>query len=275
LSRRTRITSAPRCCCTSGKNSGSGRPTRRARIDAAAVAQHGDLVGDREHLVHAVRDVDDGHAAVAQAADDLEHLLDFVAAQRGGRLVHQQHLGIDADGLGNLQQLALGDAQATQQALRVEHEADLGQPAASLLAHRRPVQPTQRVAAFAPEKEVLVDAQLRHLVELLMDDRNAQALRVARVTQLQRHAVELDHTLVAAIDAGHDLQQRRLARAVFADQRMHFAAAQREVHLVQRLDAGKTLADPARAQPDWPFVGLRFVRGERGRHVAGAISLRK
>lgn len=41
-------------------------------VDAAAVAQHGDLAAHRVQLVQAVADVDHGDALVAQAADDRE-----------------------------------------------------------------------------------------------------------------------------------------------------------------------------------------------------------
>ena len=45
---------------------------RVQRLDAAAVAQHRDAIGQSKDLVHLVRDVQDGHAARAQPVDDAE-----------------------------------------------------------------------------------------------------------------------------------------------------------------------------------------------------------
>ena len=50
------------------------------------------------------------------------------------------------------------------------------------------------------------------------------------------------------IDAGEDLDQRRLAGAVLADQRRHFARPQRETDIVQRAHAGKALGDARHRQ---------------------------
>ena len=58
-----------------------------------------------------------------------------------------------------------------------------------------------------------------HQVQLLMDDADAERLRRARVTDVDLFAKILDRTAVALVDTGQDLHQRRLARAVFTDQR--------------------------------------------------------
>ena len=58
--------------------------------DRLAVAQHGDAVADREHLLELVRDVDRGDALVAEAADDPEQDLDLRLGERSGRLVEDE-----------------------------------------------------------------------------------------------------------------------------------------------------------------------------------------
>ena len=57
------------------------------------VAQHRDTIGELEHLVEVVRDVDDRHAPLLQAVDDLEQSMDVVARQRGRRLVEHEQVG--------------------------------------------------------------------------------------------------------------------------------------------------------------------------------------
>ena len=48
--------------------------------------------------------------------------------------------------------------------------------------------------------------------------------------------------------AGHDLDERRFARAVFADERMHFAWAQVERDVFERLHAGERFVNSARLE---------------------------
>ena len=73
----------------------------------AAVAQHGDPVGQVQHLFHAMRDVDDGDALGAELADDLEELLRLAGGQRGRGLVHDDDAGLEGQGLGDLHHLHL------------------------------------------------------------------------------------------------------------------------------------------------------------------------
>ncbi|GAA4052457.1 hypothetical protein GCM10023063_45940 [Arthrobacter methylotrophus] len=66
------------------------------RVDgghALAQALDVDPVGDVEHVRHAVADQDDGQAAVAQVADQLEDLVRFAHAQGRRRLVQDDDLG--------------------------------------------------------------------------------------------------------------------------------------------------------------------------------------
>ena len=56
-------------------------------------------------------------------------------------------------------------------------------------------------------------------------------------------AVQADGAGVGLVEAGDDLDQRRLAGAVLAEQRMHLAGADVEADPVQRAHAGKRLGD--------------------------------
>ena len=78
------------------------------------VAQHRHPVGEQEHLLEPVADVDDGDAAVPQQPDDIEQPLDIVLGQRRGRLVHDQDAGIVGKRLGDLDPLAIADATASR-----------------------------------------------------------------------------------------------------------------------------------------------------------------
>ena len=88
--------------------------------DVLAVAHHGDGVAEGEDLVEAVRDEDQRATLVAQAAGDGEEPLDLDAAERRGRLVHDQQAGVERDGLGDLDDLLVGDGQAAGRTARVD-----------------------------------------------------------------------------------------------------------------------------------------------------------
>ena len=95
---------------------------------------------------------------------------------------------------------------------------------------------------LAADEDVLRRRQVGHQVQLLMDYADAQLLRAARRADFDRLAIEQDLALVGLVDAGEDLHQRRLAGAVLAHQRMHFAGVQLQPDPVQRANARKRLA---------------------------------
>ncbi len=62
----------------------------------AAVAQHRETVANPLYFIQPVRDVDKAHAARLEIADDAVQDFDFAAAQGGGRLIHDDELGLVA-----------------------------------------------------------------------------------------------------------------------------------------------------------------------------------
>ena len=56
--------------------------------------------------------------------DHAEQPLDLDAGQRGGRLVHDQHAGVERERLGDLDDLLVGDRQAAGRPLGVERDAE-------------------------------------------------------------------------------------------------------------------------------------------------------
>ncbi len=66
----------------------------RAGRDPLPVAQDADVVGDLEHFVEVVRDVEDGDAAFLEALDGAEEPLDIGAGQRRRRLVEDEQVSL-------------------------------------------------------------------------------------------------------------------------------------------------------------------------------------
>ena len=92
--------------------------------------------------------------------------------------------------------------------------------------HRPVVQPLERAEAvheLALEEHVVGDGEARDQGEILVDGVDAERPRVVDRAQLHLLAVDEDLAAVGLLEAGEDLDQRRLAGAVVADQPEHLA----------------------------------------------------
>ena len=78
----------------------------------AAEPQHDDPVGDGHDVGHVVADEDDAEAVLAQPLDEVEHLGGLGDAERGGRLVEHDDLGLAEERAGDRDGLALPAGQA-------------------------------------------------------------------------------------------------------------------------------------------------------------------
>ena len=101
----------------------------------------------------------------------------------------------------------------------------------------RPIPSLRRVA----EEDVLGDGQLGKEQQLLVDGGDAAGRGVARGDRLQRLVADVDGAAVRRVGAGDDLDQRRLAGAVLAEQRVHLAGLHVEVDVLQHADAAEGL----------------------------------
>ena len=77
-------------------------------------------------------------------------------------------------------------------------------------------------------------------------------------------AVEQDRTGVRPVYAGHDLDQRGLARTVLADQRVHLARIERQRNILHRLRGVEAFGDVL-------HLKYGYWDGSRIRHVGLVI----
>jgi len=175
-------------------------------------------VAQIEHLVETVGDEDQRPAFVAQAAGDREESIDLHSTERGRRLVHDQQSGVERDGLRDLDDLLVGDGQTQRRAPGVDVHAKPVEQPLSLGVHRRAVDPPSRGQRLAPHEDVLGDREVREEGGLLVDHRHACCLGLGGRGEVDGLTSEAKLARVAAVDAGHDLDQRGLASAVLADE---------------------------------------------------------
>ena len=81
------------------------------RIDIAAIAKHRDAVRQGKNLGHSVTDIDDGNAPGFQLGDDREQGPGLCFRQGCGRFIKDQHVAIECQSLGDLDDLLAGNRQ--------------------------------------------------------------------------------------------------------------------------------------------------------------------
>ena len=80
---------------------------------------------------------------------------------------------------------------------------------------------------------------MRNQAEFLEHDADAGRDRIVIVREMAGGAVDFDRAGIRLMNAAQDLHQRRLARAVLAEQRVDLAARNLQINVGQRLHARK------------------------------------
>ena len=236
--------------------------------DPPAVAQHGDGSAIAEDLVEVMRDEHDADAALAQAADHAEEVFDVVGGQRGGGLVEHEDLGgaaLVVDGAGD------GDDRCGRrpQRSRAVRTASTSSPRSAMAIPRRPsalrppADPPEAVGAVAaPEHDVLDHVERRHQPEVLVDEAQPEPWPAPGDTESQRLArARRCRAGIGRVVAGEDLDQRRLAGPVLADEGVDLARADVMSDAVEDDLTGERLREPVdlehRLVPGEPAVSRR------------------
>ncbi|MDQ0615109.1 hypothetical protein QF046_002750 [Microbacterium sp. W4I4] len=221
-----------------------------------SVAQHREAVADRVDLVEEVRDEEDGDALIAQRAHHGEQALDLCGVQAGGRLVEDEHLRLDGHRAADRDELLQGDGEGGEGLVGVEAlEAEPGERVGGGAVGGPPVD-AEEASDLVSEHHVLTDGEIRGEVDLLVDRRDAGLLRIARAREAAFPADDRDRSGVDPVYPGERLDERRLARAVLAHQRVDLAREQSEVDVVERFHAGELDGDPPHLH-DGLFFGHR------------------
>ncbi len=213
-----------------------------------AVAEHRAIVGELGDLGHAVRDVDDGEAVLAQPLQHLEDAGDVGGGERGGRLVEDQQPGMAGQRLGDLHHLAARQRQACDRRRRVDvlrtgpRQRFGGDAALGAAVDESPF------ARRVDDADIVGDAQMRHQRQFLEDRGDAGGGGIARMREPRLAAVEDHLPLIRLNNPGEDLDQRRLSRAVLTEHGMDASGMAGEIHLAQRLHAAETLRDSGHRQ---------------------------
>ena len=214
--------------------------------------RHG--VRDRGDLLEAVADEDDGDATSPETTHRRKKAVDLVRREGRSRLVHDQEPRARGECLGDLEQLPVGHAEPAHRRGRPEVDPQVVQDPRRLRAHRSPVDRAQAGARASARKDVLRHGQVREDGRLLVHRDDPEPVGRLRVADALRLAADHELARIRLHDARQDLHERRLARSVLADERVHACGLDREADIRHRLHAAVALRDSAQLDERYPLV---------------------
>ena len=198
---------------------GAGRHHLAAPQDRRLVTQGADFL-------QLVRDIQDRRPLRRQLPQGAKQDLHLLRRQHRCRLVHDQQLRVLQQTANDLHPLPLARRQITDHAGRVQR-----QPV--FLAHRPDTrrQFPHRWRVFHPQRHVLRHIQRLEQAEMLKHHRHAQPPRLGRFRRAIGLAAKAHLAAVGPHQPVDHLHQRRFARAILAQKRMHLALGNGERHI--------------------------------------------
>ena len=94
---------------------------------------------------------------------------------------------------------------------------------------------------FPAYEDILGNCQMAHHIQLLVHYDNSCILGFSWIGKLYLFSFICNRTFILCIDSGQHLHQCGLSRSVLSHQRVYFAPADLQVHMVQSMYAGKRL----------------------------------
>ena len=164
----------------------------------------------------------------------------------GHRLVGDQELGIGRHGAGELELAHLDLGEVARQPMQLRREPDQpGQLLAAVFDFRLGQVPAAAGVRGEEQRnaQVFRDRQRRERARQLEAPRHAAMGALVRRKPIHRMAVELHRAGLVLQCAAHAVDQRRLARAVRADQADALALRDLEIDAVERDEAAEALAE--------------------------------
>ena len=210
--------------------------------DLATAPHHDDPVGDREDVGHAVADENDRDAAVAQLADQVQHLRHLAHRDGRRRLVHQHDLGLREHGARDRDRLPLAARHLLDEVARARLRLQFLEDLAGAPVHGGIVEDAERsdaAAQLAAEEDIGRRGQIVAERQILVNDLDAVPARFDRPVQHDLLAVHAHRAVARQKVAGDHLDQRRLAGAVVAHEADHLACLQRQRDVVDGLDGAE------------------------------------
>ena len=261
LRRSTSSRGAPNCRAARGRlgqllraDHHAGHDVGREVADASragetAAPQDRDLVGKRHDLAELVRDHQHGEiAAPHHVAQHAQHFVGFAGREHRGRLVENEKAALQIELLEDFAFLPLAGGNRRHLGTERNAERHAREEGFQLLRLAPPVD--HRRQRGACQHEILRHGHGRDRGEVLIDHAEAERVRGARIVDRLFAAVDQDVARVRPVVAHDALDQRALAGAVLAEQRMERSGRHLQRHLVERRELAEALGHRHRLDAD-------------------------
>ena len=187
-----------------------------------------------------MRNEDDRFTLGSESLDDGNQLLDLLRGQYGGRLVKNQNIAFTVQDLQNFNALLHADGDIGNDRVGVNRQAVALTELYDFFLCRFQIE-NAVFHGLAAENDVADDGEALHELKVLMHHADAERGCVARTGDMHGLAVDLDGAALGLIHSEQNAHQRRLARAVFAEQCMNLALADLQGDLIAGDDPGEGL----------------------------------
>ena len=210
-----------------------------------AVAQNDHAVGAGINLAEAVGNVNDADALFAEFADEREEAVGLGEGEAGGGLIHDDEPGVQGEGLGNLDELLLGDGQPVHPGAGGDLEAEAAEQGSGVGVDLFGIDETEGVAGLAAKEDIGGGIEVAEDIQFLMDEGDAMAHGIVDTLDADGPAVDEDLPGVGLVHAAEDLHEGGFAGPVLAAEGDDLAGPDLQADVIKGVDAGKSFGNPA------------------------------
>ena len=175
--------------------------------DDAAVAQHGATIRNRHHLCQLMGNIDDSGSPRLHACKHRKQPFHFAVFQGGRRFVQNKNAAFSGESLGDGDDLALGEAQRCDAAVRIRIKIEPREDGAGSCPHAAAVDESDRTEAAQgriAERNILRNRQRGDEAQLLRNGYNARRNRVMRTGKIARPPGNENAPAVGTVDAAQN-----------------------------------------------------------------------
>ena len=181
-----------------------------------AAPHDADIVGRLHDLAQLVGDQDHGFSLIFQPFENAKQMVRLIRGQNPGRLVQNQDIGLAIQRLQDFNPLLVAHRQIFDHRIRID--VQLIFPRQIRQHFPRPRQRgVQHRAILGPQDHVFQHCKILYQLEMLEHHADAGANGALAVGDGGQFAIHKDLAGIGFVKAIQDRHQRRLARAVFAD----------------------------------------------------------
>jgi hypothetical protein len=206
----------------------------------AALIEHDDAIRQRDHDTHHVLDEHDRRAARANAADQLDRVVDFGGRQPGEYFVEQQEAGAGGERTRELEELRLVQIELAGEHVGARFQARESEPFGRSVIGMRAVE--RGAAEHRRERDVVADAKMGERPRHLVGSREPCVRDPVRRQADELVAREAHAATVRRVMAACDVDERGFAGSVRSQHAEDLAFAHVEVDAVERAHALERLA---------------------------------